>query len=361
MGGPILKNKLFFFFSVEAFRLPQSFLITNQNWLTPTAQTGVFTYKDNTGTVQTVNLYNLAAAENPNLPAGDRPFATAPDALLAKTETTIQSLVNQSGLAQVSRIGSNSDYNRYNFSSAPATFNNRNFPVARFDWDINAKNRLSYITNWQTNDRHPDALNGTVQILPGTGTVLGSPDVADQIGEEFTDDVQLRTVFTSALTNDLNWGLEGGNVWFSSGLTSAPYAQWNNVLPSFGGYITNPYRSTIDSQSKRNTPVTDFSDAVSWLKGNHLVQFGFDYSSVSGFSSGNGSQILPTLTLANLSTDPDNFGATSLFTTTTLPNSNAQQRSDAAALYAVLTGRVSAIASSASLDPTTNTYGAFHT
>lgn len=361
VGGPILKNKLFMFFSVEAFRLPQSYLITNQNWLTPTAQTGVFTYKDSTGAVQTVNLYGLAAAENPKLAAGTRPFATAPDPLLAKTFGEIQTLVDQSGLAQVSRVASSNDYNRYNFSSAPPTYNNRNFPVARFDWDINAKNRLSYITNWQTNDRHPDALNGTVQILPGTGTVLGSPDIADQIGEEFTDDVQLRTVFTPAITNALNWGIEGGNVWFSAGLTPAPYAQWNNVLPSFNNYITNPYRSTIDSQSKRNTPVTDFSDAVSWLKGTHLLQFGFDYSSVSGYSSGNGSQILPTLTLSNLSTDPDNSGGTSLFTATTLPNSSPTQRSDAAALYAVLTGRVSAVSSSASLDPTTDTYGPFHT
>ncbi|MGH9393958.1 MAG: carboxypeptidase regulatory-like domain-containing protein [Terriglobales bacterium] len=361
IGGPLLKNKLFAFFSVEAFRLPQSFLITNQNWLTPTAQSGVFTYQDTKGAVQTINLYQLASNENPSLPNTVRPFATAPDPLLAKTEASIQSLLDKSGLAQVSRITSNNDYNRINFSSAPATFNNRNFPVARLDWDINSKNRFSYITNWQTNDRHPDALNGTVQILPGTGTVLGSPDVADQIGEEFTDDFQLRTIFSASITNEFNYGIEGGNVWFSSGLTPAPYAQWNGVLPSFSGYITNPYRSTIDSQSKRNTPVTDFSDAVSWIKGSHLLQFGTSFSSISGFSSGNGSQILPTLTLSNLTTDPDNSGSTSLFTPTTLPNSTSTQRNDAAALYAVLTGRVSAVASSASLDPATNTYGAFHT
>src|SRR6185312_9919430 len=206
-----------------------------------------------------------------------------------------------------------------------------------------------------------DALNGTVQVLPGTGTVLGSNDIADQIGEEFTDVWSLRTVFSPAVTNMLRYGIEGGNVWFSAGLTPAPYAQWNGVLPSFNGYLTNPYRSSIASQSKRNSPVTTFSDAVSWLKGSHLFDFGFDYSSVSGYSSGNGSQILPTVTLANISTDPDNSGASNMFTSSTLPNSSSTQRSDAAALYAVLTGRVSSITSSASLDPTTLTYGRFHT
>ncbi|HXR97206.1 MAG TPA: carboxypeptidase regulatory-like domain-containing protein [Terriglobales bacterium] len=360
VGGPLLKNKVFAFFTVEAFRLPQSFLINNQNWLEPSAASGIFTYKDSNGAVQNVNLYQLAAAQDAKLPSNVRQFPTAPDPLLAKTEAQIQSLVTQSGLAQVSRVASSNDFNRYNFSSAPATFNNRNFPVARFDWDVNSKTRLSYITNWQTNDRHPDALNGTVQILPGTGTVLGSPEVADQIGEEFTDDWQARTVFSPSITNSFNIGIEGGNVWFSSGLSPAPYAQWNNVLPSFNGYITNPYRSTIDSQSKRNTPVLDMSDSVSWLKGGHLMQFGVDFSDVSGYTSGNGSQILPTLTLSNLSTDPDNSGSTSLFTTSTLPNSSSTQRSDAAALYAVLTGRVSAVAASAALDPTTGTYGKFH-
>src|SRR6185437_10068702 len=59
IGGPILKNKLFVFFAMEAFRLPQTFLVQNQQWLEPAAQTGIFTYKDASGNVQTVNLYTL--------------------------------------------------------------------------------------------------------------------------------------------------------------------------------------------------------------------------------------------------------------------------------------------------------------
>src|SRR4029077_6270443 len=90
IGGPVLKNKLFFFQSFEAFRLPQSFIATS-TWITPLAASGVFQYKDTAGNVQSVNLLQLAAKANATLPANIRPFGTTLDPQLQKT----YSLVNQ--------------------------------------------------------------------------------------------------------------------------------------------------------------------------------------------------------------------------------------------------------------------------
>ncbi len=173
IGGPIKKNKLFFFESFEFFDLPQSFSETGM-WLTPAAASGVFTYNAG-GSVKTVNLYALAGAENPLLPASTRPFPTTGDPTLAKTYALIAQLTANG--TQVSRIATNNDYNRYNFTWNPKAVNNRKFQTTRLDYNLNDKHHISAIWNYQTNDRTPDGLNGTLAILPGTGTQLGAPDL----------------------------------------------------------------------------------------------------------------------------------------------------------------------------------------
>src|SRR6185312_11198145 len=245
IGGPVIKNKVFFFFAMDAFRLPQSILETGQNWLTPTAATGVFTYKESNGTVNTVNLYTLAQNEDAKLPSNIRQFPTSADPKLATMEAQIQSLIAQSGLPQVSRVSSNNDYNRFGFSSSPSGTNNRNFPTSRVDWDINSKNRFSFIANYQTNDRLPDAVNNTEAILPGTGSLLGSPVVSGQYDDFFTYVGQLRSTLSPNITNELHFGEVGGADWFDGPMSGvlAPYDQfWYGTLASFNSYITNPYR-----------------------------------------------------------------------------------------------------------------------
>src|SRR5581483_1015379 len=134
VGGPVLKNKIFFFESFEAFRLPQSF-IANSTWITPLAASGVFQYKDSSGNVQSVNLLQLAAKANTTLPATVRPFGTTLDPQLQKTFSLINQLTASGGTI-ASRIVTNNDYNRYNFTWGPKAVNNRNFETARIDYNV---------------------------------------------------------------------------------------------------------------------------------------------------------------------------------------------------------------------------------
>src|SRR5438067_10430868 len=74
IGGPIFiphlmksKNRAFFFLNHEEFHLPQAYgslsAVGNIFILTPDARTGIFTYKDSTGVVRTVNLYAIAQSK----------------------------------------------------------------------------------------------------------------------------------------------------------------------------------------------------------------------------------------------------------------------------------------------------------
>jgi len=60
LGGPIWKNKAFFFISDEEFRLPQTYKSATQTVLTSDASNGIFAYKDSvTGAIVKRNLYDL--------------------------------------------------------------------------------------------------------------------------------------------------------------------------------------------------------------------------------------------------------------------------------------------------------------
>ncbi len=200
LGGPVIKNKLFFFTTFEFFFLPQSFLTQGEMWLTPAASSGIFTYKDSTGAVKTVNLYQLAGA------AG---YPSAPDPTLAKTYSLIQQLTSSGGTLS-NRIATNNDYNRNNFAFPNKAVNNRKFETTRLDYNLTDKHHLSGIWNYQVNSRNPDGLNGTLAVLPGTGTILGSPDLEGQYGINWTGSVAMRSSLSARLTNELTFGMQGG-------------------------------------------------------------------------------------------------------------------------------------------------------
>ncbi|MGH9719329.1 MAG: TonB-dependent receptor domain-containing protein, partial [Bryobacteraceae bacterium] len=356
-GGPIKKNRLFLFAHYEAFRLPQTYASPNQTILTPEARQGSFSYRDTvSGQVRTVNLYALAAARNQSLPAAVRPFPTTPDPILAGALDKIAQLTSGTGNLRT-RVDTNTDYNRYNYNFQTPGKNDRDFPTLKLDWNATAKHHIDLVYNYQINNRLPDGLNSAIPIFPNTGIVLNSPVIGNQKGIVFSTVASLRSAFTSRLTSEIRYGFTGGKVIFNDGVAPADFEQWRGYAPAFN-YVTNPFRSS--GQSRRNTPIRQGNINLTWSRSAHLLNFGGSFTQINTWNAAfNNSQFTPGISFAAATGDPVNTGATSLFTAANFPNSTPANLTDAAALYTLLTGRVSSITRNVILGEDTKTYGPY--
>jgi len=118
--------------------------------------------------------------------------------------------------------------------------NNRKFQTTRLDYNLTDKHHISGVWNYQNNSRSPDGLNGTLAVLPGTGTVLGSPSLEGQYGINWTGSLGVRSTLTPRLTNEATFGVQGGTNILGSGLSTADYGLWRGYQVSFAGYMSNP-------------------------------------------------------------------------------------------------------------------------
>jgi hypothetical protein len=164
---------------------------------------------------------------------------------------------------------------------------------------------------------------------------------------------------TPHLTSEVLFGLTGGTVIFNNGVNASDFGQWLGFAPIFGtscaaAYITCPYRTT--GQTRRNTPLKQGNVNMTWSQGAHLVNFGGSYTQVNIWTNDSrGTQLVPSITLNVISTDPI---LSSLFTAANFPGANTTDlQTNAPQMYAILTGRVSAIGRSVVLDDETRRYG----
>ncbi len=346
LGGPILKNKLFFFVYMEALQLPQTYTEPTGLVLTPDALTGKFTYKATTGAVNSVNLLTLAASKGLN---------ATPDPIIFKTLTQINGLVNGIPGVTTRAVGNTPDYNRNNLDFKSKGGNYRRFPSARFDWNATSKHHVEFVYNYQTNLRRPDGVNvgGSSPSFPGTGNVLNGSEPGNQGGIAFLAVAALRSTLTPRLTSEVRFGLTGGTVVFNNGVTTSDFAQWNGYAPNISNYVQNPYRAT--GESRRNTPLKQGNVNLSWSKGTHLLSWGGTFTQVNSWTTANtGTQIIPTVTLGQVAA---NDPASQVFVAANMPGISTSDQTAAANLYALLTGRVAAINRSVVADEGITKYG----
>jgi hypothetical protein len=351
IGGQVLKNKLFFFTNFEVYELPSTYNFTRQV-LTPDALNGNFTYMGTDKTVHTVNLYDLASRADATLPAGIRPFATTPDPIILSTLQQIQKLTSTGTL--VPRVASNNDYNRMDYRYQPHSIDRRYFTTARIDYNISAGHVFSATYNYNSYYAAPDGLNNVVPIYAGTGTVLGSNVNAGQRGSRFAGNLALRSILTPHLTNNFKRRLERRKRLVRDIVNDSLFNTWRGFNPNFGGTGSSAYIGGVSSTttpSRRNSPTKSINEEMTLVRRSHQFSFGGNFEQVNLFQAATGtvSSVNPSITFGVSSIDPAFSGSTDMFTTTNFPGLSSTDRTSAQQLYAILTGRISAVTQGRSL------------
>jgi hypothetical protein len=355
LGGPILRDRAFFFFNHEEFHLPQTYSV-GATLMTDSARQGIFTWRDTaTGQPRSVNVYQLAAARNATLASTIRQFPTTPDPRVLADLNEMYQLASKTGTLR-DRIATATDYNRYDYTFQTPGSNVRRFPTVRLDARINDKHSLEFVWNWQYYNSNPDGVNGIYPVVPGTGTVLGNAASGGIRRYTWSGVLAHRATLTPRLTSETRAGIGGGgNSLFREEIVPALFQRWSGYAPAFN-YNTSPFRAS--GQSRRHTPVRTITENLNWSRTSHLFNFGGSFTQVNSWQSAQGNQLVPSVSFSMAANDPANTGATSLFTTTNFPNSSTGNRSDAAAMYALLTGRISSIGRSVALDENSKKYAA---
>lgn len=335
IGGPITipklfngKDKAFFFVNFEEFRLPAA-VTRSRTILNPTTQTGVFQYTVN-GVTQTKNLLTLAAANGQT--------ATI-DPTIAKLLADIQSSTASTG-----GVTQNTDPNLQTF-----TFNNyglqrRYFPTVRLDFNLTEKHHLENTWNYQSYASDPDTLNNVDPAFPGF------PNHGAQNSNRFTEGITLRSTLTPRLVNEARFGLTGGTVLFFPEVNKGQFS--NQAGFNLGISAAGISNATVSAgPERRNAPVWDYADNLTWTKGAHSFAFGGQLTQAGLWIQD--TTVVPGISFGVISGDP----ALSMFTTANFPGASTTQLTAAQNIYAVLTGRVTAINASAVLDEKTGKYG----
>ena len=339
LGGAIIKNKLFFFGTFAMAKQPSG--ATNSNTvMSPTAQTGVFTFTGTGGAQHTVNLLTdiagSAAGQAVN-PCCSMPTAVNPN--VASIFSNITSALGQGA------VSPNSDANLVDVNWNYSTPLTQYFPTVRLDYNMRENLRLFLSFNMTKSSQ----TNGNIPPLPGE---FYSKFGGTNNFKYFTQALGIDWTITPTVLNSFRAGYLYNSAQYGYDLTPAWLTQpsINFAYGASGVELNNLPVGTY-------YPLFNASDNVTWQKGAHTVSFGFSYfreqdhyyNSPAGF---------PFVHMGLDANDPAQ-GVFANYFSSHFPDASASDLEHAENMYATLVGRISGVdpgGAGFALDPKTKQY-----
>jgi Carboxypeptidase regulatory-like domain len=257
VGGPIIKNKTFFFVNSEWQRFRTTLTDAVR---VPTAQfkTGVFTYVDPAGVSHNVNLASPASPNNLN--------GLSPDPIVAGilSHYPDPTIPDGNGFTGLLFFPSKSSFNAWNLTT-------------KFDHHINERNTLSLHYDYnQSSD--PDNFHD--EFLPGIGATALTAHV-QVAGLTWTSTIR------PTMVNEAKFGFNKTNFPFNCGEVNTINSVGATDLYGRGRDYTMPLitgwgcAALGDSNGQtRSTGTWSWGDSLSVVKGAHTLKFGAEFRRV---------------------------------------------------------------------------------
>jgi hypothetical protein len=300
---PIVKNKIFMFTSLD-ITTTASEVTRNRTVLTAEARRGIFRYRDTSGNIQTVDLFQAGGI--------------GPDPFIQRIITERYPLPNNFQIGDGLVTGG--------FRWNVPTFSRVIRPSWRVDWRINNTHTAEAIYHLARFDTNNDTLNGFEPMFPGMKGGF-------QDSWRSTGSFAVRSTFGPNKVNEARFGFQRAPVIFGQEFDAFELGgkfYWVD-FPT----ITDPH--LIGITSGRNTSNFQWLDNFAWIRGRHTLRFGGDFRSIVGNQTTNTTGTIPTLTIGFSTANP------SPLPTAAFPASTAATRSLAQNVYAILIGQIAGV------------------